>query len=167
MAALFLSGVSAGVILSTTTIPYTLLLLNGVVAGMEYSLPSPYSYLGIYFTIASIGIYYIGKDNLYPEVIKEEEVEEEMDEEEETETEETETEEAEEAETDEEEEKEEEKKTVLPASSEISPEHTEDESIYADMPPLVEVSPTNFISVFQLHLQEKAEEKVEEKTKLA
>ena len=56
-------GVTAGTILTTQSIPYKLLGLNGVFLMIDAFLNSPYTAIAKYSTLLGIGSYYILKDN--------------------------------------------------------------------------------------------------------
>jgi len=56
-------GFTAGTILSTKSIPYRLLGLNGVFLLFDAILNSPYTYIAKYTTLIGIGSYCIVKDN--------------------------------------------------------------------------------------------------------
>jgi hypothetical protein len=55
-------GFTAGTILSTNSIPYRLLGLNGVFLLIDAILNSPYTYIAKYTTLIGVGSYYILKD---------------------------------------------------------------------------------------------------------
>jgi len=63
MSTIFMLGVTAGTILTTQSIPYKLLGLNGVFLMIDAFLNSPYTAIAKYSTLLGIGSYYILKDN--------------------------------------------------------------------------------------------------------
>ena len=109
-------GFTAGIYLTTGSVPQNLLVLNGVSAFFEFMLSYPYYYLAMYVTLGAVGSYHllktidtnIKKKNDIDEQEEEQEEEEEEEEQEQEEQEEQEEHKEQEQEEQEEEEEEEE-----------------------------------------------------------
>ena len=79
-------GFTAGIYLTTGSVPQNLLLLDGVSAFFEFMLSYPYYYLAMYVTLGAVGSYHllktidttIKKKNNIDEQEQEEEMEQEM-----------------------------------------------------------------------------------------
>lgn len=70
MSTLFMLGITAGTILSTKTIPYKLLGLNGVFLLFDAFLNYPYTSIAKYTSLITIGSYYILKDKVFANILR-------------------------------------------------------------------------------------------------